>query len=765
MSKWSRREFLSVGATGAAGLALENKARLLRVPEKPWNARTERSLHKFRDPVATACVGCESHCALWAYRDGDRVVQVGPNGKASSFGAGCARAYEGLEQLYDAERVLRPLQRVGERGEGRWEEISWGQALEKIARVLTAEPEGAYLDLGRPDPLAGAVLGRLGVTRRIEHAASQEWAAREAQRAVYGLPLSRPDVSRASTILLVGARPLDGGSHFAGLARDLVSARERGAQVVSVGPYEGATGSLADQWIPCRPGTSGLLLLGIARILLSQGWFDAEALSRAVSLPPEKIRESLVPYTADLVEAAAGIPALQLVQLARRFAEHGPSLCIVDAAGSEQALTLEAAAAVLNTLSDDPERAGVRLARKPDWLPTWEPTLPRSHALKDILAGNERASLYLAYRTNPVYWSPRSDSIRRAFADPARIGLLVAMDTNLTETAALADIVLPAAADLELWNLLGGYRPDGRPFAILQQPTPKRTTEARTLRRPDVPTEALFREPASRPLGEARQLGDALLEILALSGHPARDEFPYPDVGAYVRQLADSAPPIAADGGFEGLAREGYWSGRASTYPWAAEAGFPTGSGRVEVAGRLVHRVPRELKRLEGDHFALVILSYPELEHGYANTRWGREIRYENPVYMNAEVARRIGLSAGAAVVLRTEVGEARGRVQPIQGIHPQAVAVAGDFGHWAGGVAATASAAPTGTPPKPLLVSRTDPLDNPLGISRQQTRPGESPWWYHHGPGLSISALSPFTSDEHGAQAWRDIRVAIHPA
>jgi anaerobic selenocysteine-containing dehydrogenase len=765
MSEWSRREFLTVGATGAAGLALENKARLLRVPEKPWNARTERSLHKFRSPLPTACAGCESHCALWAYRDGDRVVQVSPNRQVPFAGAACARAYEALEQLYDAERVLRPLRRVGERGEGRWEEITWGQAMERIGRVLAADPGAAYVDVGCPDPLAGPLFDRLGITRRIGQAASLEWAAREAQRSIYGLPLARPDVSRAGTVLLVDARPLDGGRHFAGFARDLVAARARGAQVVAVGAYEGATGSVVDQWIPCRPGTSALFLVGLTRILLSAGWFDAEALSRTSATPVEKLLESLAPYTADLVGSAAGVPVAQLVELARRFAEHGPSLCVVDGAGTEQALALESAAALLNGLFGNPEQAGVRLAHAPEWLPTWAPTLPRSRAMKDILAGNERASLYWAYRTNPVYWGPRSDALRRAFADPARVELLVAMDTQLTETAALADLVLPAAADLELWNLLGGYAPDGKPYAVLQQPTPRQTAEARSLRRPDTPTEELFREPASRPLGEARQLGDALLEILALIGHPAREDFPYPDCGTYVRHLAESAPSIALDGGFERLSREGYWQGRTSTYPWADQSGFPTASRLVEVGDGLVHRVTRDLKGPEGDSFALVILSYPEIGEGYANTRWGREVRFQNPVYINAAVARKMGLSAGDAVVVRTGVGEARGRVQPIQGIHPEAVAVAGDFGHWAGGVAATASTAPTGTPPKFLLVQRENFLDNPLGVDRQETRPGETPWWHHYGPGISIPALSPFTSDDYGAQAWRDLRVTIHPA
>ena len=76
--------------------------------------------------------------------------------------------------------MLQPLRRAGHRGEGKWEEISWGEALDRLARAIQRGPGRAVVDLGRPDPLAGNLLARLGVTRLVEHHSSREWAAREA---------------------------------------------------------------------------------------------------------------------------------------------------------------------------------------------------------------------------------------------------------------------------------------------------------------------------------------------------------------------------------------------------------------------------------------------------------------------------------------------------------------------------------------------------------------------------------------------------------
>ncbi|MBE0618682.1 MAG: molybdopterin-dependent oxidoreductase [Proteobacteria bacterium] len=150
MSGWDRRTFLKTGAVGTGALALDNKRALLSSADKPWNAGTARSLRKFRDPAPTVCRMCSAHCGVVACRDGDRVVQVlGSTGAPNSQGGICARAFTGLERLYDAERQLYPLVRKGPRGAGQWERVSWERALQELGQRLEAARGQAVLHLGR----------------------------------------------------------------------------------------------------------------------------------------------------------------------------------------------------------------------------------------------------------------------------------------------------------------------------------------------------------------------------------------------------------------------------------------------------------------------------------------------------------------------------------------------------------------------------------------------------------------------------------------
>jgi thiosulfate reductase / polysulfide reductase chain A len=760
MGGWTRRKFLAAGAlgtVGTAGFALENGGRLLRPVEKPWNVNPGRSLHKYRDPLPTACTACGAACPILAFRDGDRVVQIGPNPAAAALSAPCARAYASLEALYDAERVLRPRLRAGHRGEGKWREISWPEAIEVLGRALREAPDRAYFDVGRPDPLAGELLEVLQVAHRIEEGASRTWSAREAQRAVYGAPLGRPDFSRARTILLLGARPLDEGSLYGSYGRELAEAKARGATIIAAGAYQGVTGSFANEWIPVRPGTEALVALALAQLALSEGRYDREAFARFAGASAERLGEELLPYRPEQVEAIAEVPVRALVRVARRLAAEGPSLTLVESEGSRQAETLEAAAALLNSLGGDPEASGVRLAGVPGFVPAWEPTEARAEAVAKIVAATARPSVYFAYRTNPVYASSQSAKVREAFADEGRVGLLVAMDAQVTETALLADLLLPAATDLEMWNLLGGYAPDGKSYAVLQQPATRRLSEPALLTRPGAPLEKLFDARDFGPLGDAKQLGDALLEVLAAGQHPARGRFPA-DCAASVQALGAS---LVGEG--FGPSGRGFWSGVGPGYPQASERGFPTPTKRLRLEGRLTQPIPADPKSAAAEDFALVLLRYPELRDDYANTRWGREIRHRNPLLMNPSAARRVGVSEGDRVLVRTEAGEGVAHAVLINGIHPQAVALAEDFGHWAGGVAATAEARATGDEPKTLLVERRSFLGNPLATTVQQTQPGEVPWWHHEGPGLSVWGLLPSATEEAGSPAWKEVRVSLH--
>jgi anaerobic selenocysteine-containing dehydrogenase len=225
-----------------------------------------------------------------------------------------------------------------------------------------------------------------------------------------------------------------------------------------------------------------------------------------------------------------------------------------------------------------------------------------------------------------------------------------------------------------------------------------------------VALEKLFEGPKPAPLGQARQLGDALLELLTLLGHPARARFPEPDCGAYVRRLAAERSP--------GLFTQGVRMG--------APAAAAAPSRRVQVAALLANA---QVSKPEEGSFTLLALRHAELCPSYANTRWGREIRFENPLLMGASAAQKLGLHKGDTVLVQGPAGELKAHVLPLQGLHPEAVALAEGFGHWAGGVAATA----------------------------QAKAPGEIPWWSHHGPGASVASL--------GTAEGGQIRVRVRKA
>jgi len=145
------------------------------------------------------------------------------------------------------------------------------------------------------------------------------------------------------------------------------------------------------------------------------------------------------------------------------------------------------------------------------------------------------------------------------------------------------------------------------------------------------------------------------------------------------------------------------------------------------VTHRLKHQVPRDLKRLEGEHFALVVVRHPETDPAFPRSARAGELHPENPLLLHPEAAAALGLKDGAEAVVRTEVGEARVRVRLVRGIHPRAAALAWGFGH------------PT-------------PKD-------------DRPWWAVHGPGASVAELAPFATDTQGAQAWKALRITVAPA
>lgn len=741
MSPWNRRNFLLASAAGTAGLAVDNQRRLLRSAEKPWNADSGRALRKFRDPLPTVCRSCPAHCAVMAFRDGDRVVQIqGASGSPTNQGGLCGRAHAGLERAYDPERILQPLLRKGPRGSGQWEPIGWDRALGVLTERLGRRGTRRVLHAGQEELLVEELRGAFGWTDVLIDEVLPGRPGPGSGEGLYGAPVLWPDLMRSRTIFLFGARSLEG--HFAvPVALGLLAARQSGAGLHSFDSLEGVTGSLAS-WHRTAPGTEACVAYGIARLLLDGKRFDAQAVAARLSEGPSRLLAALRDYTPEAVEGTSGLPAPELVRLADEFARGRPCVALAPA-GSPAA----AAAALLNHLVgaiDAP--GGIPTARGPYFVKPVKRAQASEAWLERLARGETTADLYWVTNANPSYDAPQALDVNRALADPERVGTLVVLDTHLTETGRQADLFLPLATAFESWGLSEGCLSDGRPYLFLQQPVTRPTSEADKLKDPKGEHLSFFEE-WPRPLGEARSLTDVLL-ALARSMGKAGAYAGFADARAFLEELLRRT---WGPGSLEALRRRGIW---------VSEEPEPPGAGTRASLVRHIPPPPRPAPPL-----SLVGRASPNLPRTYANSRRGLEISHRCEAYLHPATAARLGVRDGDEVVLRTAQGEARVPARTIQGIHPGAVALPDGLGHWAGGAAAQAKTLEAPPRDRTLLVRRKDFLSNPLGLATPAPVPGDRIWWEEEGPGARWRALLPFRLGPDGAQDWGSVPVEIRRA
>jgi len=720
-----RRSFLQTGALGTAGLAFSPTRTVLAAVQKPWNEAPARSLRKFRDPAPTVCRMCAAHCAVLAFRDGDRVVQVqGAVGAPTNRGGLCARALAGLERLYDPERLLTPLRRIGGRGEGRWEALGWDEALALLNEKLRATEQRRVLHLGQEELLVEELRDTLGWTDVVLDRPLPGREGPGSDSRWYGAPLALPHANRARSIFLFGVLPFDGRFPVP-LAKDIAEAQQSDAAVHLFHSLEGASGSAA-RWHPVVPGTEALLAYGVARLILRWGKFDRDGFARRTDSDPEtgeleQVRQAVAPYTPERVEELTGVPASQVVYLSRRFAEERPSLALAPP-GSAAA----PAAALLNHLVGSVNiTGGASTARGPFFTQPPRTTATPEALLERLCDGADHADLYWAVDANPAYDAPHSARVRELLADPQRVRFLVAMDTHLTETAALADLFLPLATHFESWGIAEGALPDGRAYLYLQQAVTRPASEPAKLKDPESEHLSLF-EPWPRPLGEARGLTDVLLALAREREVPVGK---HADTRSYLWELLRKS---WGPGSLEALQQRGVW---------VSEEGRPPNDLQPV---KLAHAVPADPAPAPPEALFLVPFEPVALARRNPNGRWGREIHHRAAVFLHPATAARLGLVAGRPVRVASTVGSLVLPLRTLQGLHPAAVAVPDGFGHQGWGRVATGESAPT----------------PPAG-----TAPGEPIWWAGHGAGPSVRAIYPFRTTGEGVQDWGPLPVTISAA
>ncbi|MHB8146799.1 MAG: molybdopterin-dependent oxidoreductase, partial [Vulcanimicrobiaceae bacterium] len=248
---------------------------------KSWPRRSERRYML----VPTTCFNCESACGLLAYVDKE-TLQVrkfeGNPEHPGSRGRNCAKGPATANQITDPDRILHPLKRAGERGEGKWEQISWDEALDAIAaRVRAAlveeRPNEVMYHVGRPgeDGFTERVLAAWGVDGHNSHTNICSSGGRAGYSYWLGYDRPSPDFANASVILLVSAH-LEAGHYFNPHAQRIMEAKSSGAKLIVVDVRLSNTATHADYWLPTQPGSEAAMFLAIANHLIQTRRYDRE---------------------------------------------------------------------------------------------------------------------------------------------------------------------------------------------------------------------------------------------------------------------------------------------------------------------------------------------------------------------------------------------------------------------------------------------------------------------------------------------------------
>lgn len=430
----------------------------------------------------TLCRMCDDRCGIDVHVEDGRVVDVtGNKDHIWNRGRVCVKARAAVDMVYHPDRLLKPLKRTDEG----WREIPLSQALDEIAERLR-EIEGRWgarsvsvwkgeaVGFGQQEDIARRFIHAFGSPNYLSNDSMCYVARHLGYKLVDGSwPVA--DLENARCVVIWGANPPHAHPN---MTQYVMAARRSGAKLVVVDPRLSAIARRADYHLAPHPGTDGALAWGIMRELIKAGAYDHDFVERHTLGFPQ-LAAYAEAFTPDTVEQETGVPAASLREVVTEFARAAPCVSIYIGNGlehHENGVNNIRAVVSIDALLGAVDRPGGNLLVPP--LPlrrlTLYDELPLTHlgplgadrfpvlydmrrechtmtATEAILGGGPyplRAMVLTA--ANPLLTNPHTARVREAFE---ALDLLVVRDLFMSETAALAHYVLPAASFLERTEL------------------------------------------------------------------------------------------------------------------------------------------------------------------------------------------------------------------------------------------------------------------------------------------------------------------------
>ncbi|WP_110930898.1 molybdopterin-containing oxidoreductase family protein [Paenibacillus bouchesdurhonensis] len=430
---------------------------------------------------AVCPLDCPDTCGLLLHKEDGKIVKVAGNPEHPiTKGAICNKVRNMTERVYHPERILYPLRRIGAKGEGKFERISWEEAIGEIASKFTElirehgsesiMPYSFYGNMGAlsVDGMDRRFFHRLGSTRLDQGICSA--AGNVGWKYTMGFMggTSPEDTAKAKLFIVWGQNTVSTNMHAWSI---IEKARKQGAKLVVIDVHRNRTGDRADWFIPLHPGTDSALALGMMHVLFEQGLVNEEFLAQ-YTIGYEELREHVKQYTPDKVSAITGVPAQHIVQLARMYGETSPAFIQIgnglqhhDNGGMNvraivclPALTgqwLVEGGGAIKSNGDYAKFNGAALAR-PDLRPNPNVRVVSMNQLGEtLLSLDPPIRGMFVYCSNPAVVAPDTDKVEQGLQ---REDLFtVVHDLFMTDTAKYADIVLPSTSTFENTDLYKSY--------------------------------------------------------------------------------------------------------------------------------------------------------------------------------------------------------------------------------------------------------------------------------------------------------------------
>jgi len=714
----SRRDFLKLGSAAASAFAVGQF-----IP--PPVARAARQAGSLDDNgsgyICTMCEMCVWRCGVRAKVVEDRVVKLEGNPEhPHSHGRLCARGQSGLMNTYDPDRVLTPLIRVGKRGEGKFRQASWGEALDMVAENMLKiknayGPEAMVFSSTHnlSQPLFENLLYGFGSPNYGTQRSLCFNAMVTAFLLTYGIEEPARNYDDVQYILLVGRNLTEAISTSE--TTEMIDAVSRGAKLVYLDPRFTKTASKASEWMPVRPGTDLAFLLAMINVIATEELGNCEFV-KEFTIGCDQLPTHTAEYTPEWAESKCGISAETIRRIAREFAAAKPNALAHPGWRTSNFINsfqTERAIAILNAMvgnvfevdgcliAESPEAGGITLGAPPqppyprvsasrlDGVPWKYPLVPLKlgvfQEMRDaILTGQPyQAHGWFISRQNPVLALPDLQKTLEAFN---KMDFIVTVDILMNDTGWFSDVVLPEASYLERYD-------------------------------PLVPMKdyVFIRQPVIEPQGDGKSALWIYKELGTRLG--LADFFQYNDEEDYLRQ---QLAPLGYT--LEEIRLHGYIEPPQEEKP--TEIKFNTPSGKVEVYSETLAKAgypalptwEEPPQPIAGEFYLLTGKVGQHTQFGTQNNQLLHKYQDEPRLWMAPEAAQNIGLKDWDMVEVTSPVGSVKVALEVTSAIRSDCVYLTPGFGHLS---MALRTAYGVGASDSQLHVTYTDPISGGQALSQ----------------------------------------------